>query len=85
MKTSRLEVRNTQNGNSTLMEVDGKTKLQEILDSAVEFWSLSNDAYLLKCGRKLLSASRTVEEAGLSDGDVIELLPDPEGGGRRYP
>lgn len=80
MKTLKIEVRNTQNGNSTVMEVDRQTKLQEILDSAVEFWSMANDAYLLKSGRKLLSASKTVEESALNDGDIVELLPDPEGG-----
>ena len=41
---------------------------------------MTNDAYLLKAGRRLLAASKTVEESGLSDGDIIELLPDPEGG-----
>lgn len=80
MKTIKIEVRNAQNGNSTLMEVDGGTKVQEILDSAVEFWSLPNDAYLLKFGRKLLGASKAVDDCGLADNDVIELLPDPEGG-----
>lgn len=80
MKTMKLEVRNAQNGNSTLMEVDRQTKMQEILDSSVEFWSMANDAYLLKSGRRLLAATKTVEECGLSDGDIIELLPDPEGG-----
>ncbi len=76
----KLEVKNAQNGNSTLVEVEGSTKLQELLDSAVEFWAMTNDAYLLKAGRRLLAASKTVEESGLSDGDIIELLPDPEGG-----
>lgn len=80
MKTLKLEVKNAQNGNSTVMEVDRQTKMQEILDSSVEFWSLADEAYLLKSGRKLLAASRTVEECGLSDGDIVELLPDPEGG-----
>ncbi len=80
MRIVKIEVKNSQNGSSTLMEVDGSTRLQEILDSAVEFWSLTNDAYLLKAGRRLLSTSKTVDEGGLKEGDVIELLPDPEGG-----
>lgn len=80
MKITRIEVRNSQSGNSTLMEVEGRTKVQEILDSAVAFWSMSRDAYLIRCGKKLLSASSTVEESGLKDGDTVELLPDPEGG-----
>lgn len=80
MIIQKLEVRNAQNGSSTLIEVDESTRLQEVLDSAVEFWSLSNDAYLLKSGRRLLSASKTVGESNLSSGDVIDILPDPEGG-----
>ncbi len=80
MKAIKLEVRNSQTGNSALMEVDSKTRMQEILDSAVEFWSLSREAYLMKTGKRLLSASKTVSDCGLNDGDAIDLLPDPEGG-----
>lgn len=80
MKTIKIEVRNTQTGNSALMEVDSKTRMQEILDSAVEFWSLSQEAYLMKCGKRLLSASKTVSDYGLTEGETIDLLPDPEGG-----
>ncbi len=80
MKTIKFEVKNSQTGNSVLMEVDAKTRMQEILDSAAEFWSLSQESYLIKSGKRLLSASKTVSECGLNDGDAIELLPDPEGG-----
>ncbi|MBX8632989.1 MAG: hypothetical protein M1422_04990 [Candidatus Thermoplasmatota archaeon] len=80
MKTMKLSVRNTQTGNSALMEVDNSTKLQEVLDSAVEFWELPDEPYLMKVGKKLVSASKTVSEASLNDGDTIDLLPDPEGG-----
>ena len=80
MRIMKLEFRNGQNGSSTLMEVENNTIMQEMLDSAVEFWGLPKEAYLLRAGKRLLSASRTVEECGLSDGDVVELLPDPEGG-----
>jgi uncharacterized ubiquitin-like protein YukD len=80
MKTFKLEVRYTQTGNSALMEVDTKTRLQEVLDSAVELWSLPQEAYLMKCGKRLLSSSKTVADYGLTDGDIIDLLPDPEGG-----
>jgi hypothetical protein len=80
MRTMKLNVRNTQTGNSVLMEVDNSTKLQEVLDSAVEFWALPEEPYLIKAGKKLLSASKTVSEAGINDGDMIDLLPDPEGG-----
>ena len=80
MKTIKIEVRNTQTGNSALMEVDSKTRMQEIMDSAVEFWSLSQEAYLMKCGKRLLSTSKTVSDYGLTEGETIDLLPDPEGG-----
>jgi len=80
VKAVRIEVKNTLTGETALMEVTGDTKLQEILDSAVELWSLPREAYLMRSGRKLLLASKTVEENGLNGGECIELLPDPEGG-----
>ncbi|MBX8635958.1 MAG: hypothetical protein KIS30_03445 [Thermoplasmata archaeon] len=80
MSIMKLGVRHSQTGNSALMEVDLKTRLQELLDSAIEFWSLPSEAYLIKSGKRLLSASKTVAECGLNDGDIIDLLPDPEGG-----
>lgn len=37
-------------------------------------------AYVIRLGKKILQAELTVEEANLQDGDIIELIPDPEGG-----
>ncbi|MBX8631720.1 MAG: hypothetical protein KIY12_10430 [Thermoplasmata archaeon] len=73
-------MRNALTGNTALIEVDSSTRLQEILDSAVEFWSMAREPYLLRLGRRLIPASKTVGEADIGDGDTIEILPDPEGG-----
>lgn len=80
MKPIRIEVRNTMNGDKALMEVTADTRLQEILDNSVELWSLPTEPFLMRAGRRLLSASKTVEESSLEDGDAIDILPDPEGG-----
>jgi len=37
-------------------------------------------AYVVRFGKKVLGGELTVEESNLTDGDVLELIPDPEGG-----
>jgi len=80
MDVIRVSVRNSQNGLTALMEVDQSTKIQDLLDSAVEFWSLPREPYLIRAGNRLIPGQKTVGEVGLREGEEIEILPDPEGG-----
>jgi len=39
-------------------------------------------AYVVRFGKKVLSGQTTIKETMLQEGDVVELIPDPEGGKR---
>ncbi len=62
------------------MELEPYEKISDIIDAAADYWGEGAGAFILRKGPKLLLGSRTIAETNLSDGDVIEMIPDPEGG-----
>lgn len=75
-----ITVKNVSNGSTLRMEVENSDKISEIIDSAAEYWKKGSQAFVLKKGKSLLLPSQTVGECGMVSDDVIELMPDPEGG-----
>ena len=78
----KITVKNLTNGSTIRVEVEPSDSISDIIDSAAEFWKLKEGAYVLKKGKKLLRGSETASGAGLIGEDVLELIPDPEGGCR---
>ncbi len=78
--TIKVTVVNTAAGASIRMELEPHEKMSDIIDAAADYWGEGVGAFVLRKGAKLLIGSRTVDEANISDGDVIEMIPDPEGG-----
>ncbi len=78
----KITVRNVSNGATIRMEVEPADKVCDIIDSAADFWNKDAGAYVLKKGKKLLRGSDTVAEINLVTDDVLEMIPDPEGGCR---
>jgi uncharacterized ubiquitin-like protein YukD len=62
------------------MDLDSDSTVEEIIDSAASFWTKEQGAYVLKWGRKLLRGELLVSDAGIMDGDILELIADPRGG-----
>ena len=73
-------VKNTTRGDSIKMDLAPNETIYDIIESAAEFWKKDPKAYVLRKGKSLLSAGDTVMEANIMNDDVLELLPDPEGG-----
>lgn len=80
--TIKITVKNLTNGSTIRVEVESTDTISEIIESAAEFWRLKEGAYVLKRGKKLLRGSEVVSDIGLMNEDVLELIPDPEGGCR---
>ena len=78
--TMNITVKNLTNGSTIRVEVEAADTVSEIIESAAEFWKLKEGAYVLKKGKKLLRGSERVSDIGLMNEDVLELIPDPEGG-----
>ncbi|MFA6642103.1 MAG: hypothetical protein WCQ63_01255 [Methanomethylophilus sp.] len=76
----KVTVNNTADGSTLVMEIEPFESVEEILVSAAEYWNKGAGAYVLRRGSRLLPRQQTAAEAGLADGDTVEIVPDPEGG-----
>jgi hypothetical protein len=78
--TVRIKVRSAESGSVVDMDLEGDNSVNEIIDSAAGYWGMNAGAYVLRKGKALLRGSATVAELGIINEDVVELIPDPEGG-----
>ncbi len=76
----RTKIKDIDTGNSVDMDLESDNTVEDIIESAASFWTKDSGAYVLKWGRKLLRGSLLISEAGIKDGDTLELIPDPQGG-----
>jgi hypothetical protein len=75
-----VQVKNATLGETLKMDLGPNETVYDVIESAAEFWKKDPKAYVLRRGKSLLNASDTVMEANIMNNDVLELLPDPEGG-----
>jgi len=75
-----VKVKNAETGATIDVELEQENTVNEIIESAASFWHRDSGAYVLRRGKKILTGNNSVQEASLLTGDVLELLPDPEGG-----
>lgn len=76
----RLKVKNAETGATVEMELEVENTIDEVIESAATFWSKDMGAYVLRKGKKVLRGGNTLKDAGVVASDVLELIPDPEGG-----
>jgi len=75
-----VKVKNAETGSTLDMELEPENTINEIIESAASFWHKDPGAYVLRRGKKVLGGNLSVQEISLMTGDVLELIPDPEGG-----
>lgn len=78
----KISVKDVSSGNQVFMKVEPEENMTDIIESASEHFRKDPGVFVLKHGKKMIPGSVTVAEAGLTEGDVLELIPDPEGGSR---
>jgi hypothetical protein len=76
----RIKVKNAETGATVEMELDQENTVDEIIESAATFWKKDMGAYVVRKGKKVLRGNTTLTEAGVREDDIMELIPDPEGG-----
>jgi hypothetical protein len=76
----RIKVKNAETGASVEMELEMENTVDEVIESAATFWSKDMGAYVLRKGKKVLRGGSSLQEIGVRADDVLELIPDPEGG-----
>ena len=76
----RIKVKNAETGATVEMELEVDNTIDEVIESAATFWSKDMGAYVLRMGKKVLRGGNSLKDAGVRADDVLELIPDPEGG-----
>jgi len=78
--TVRIKVKNAETGATVEMELEVENTIDEVIESAATFWSKDMGAYVLRKGKKVLRGGGSLTDSGIRADDVLELVPDPEGG-----
>jgi hypothetical protein len=78
--TVRIKVKNAETGATVEMELEVENTIDEVIESAATFWSKDMGAYVLRKGKKVLRGGGSLSDSGIRADDVLELIPDPEGG-----
>jgi len=76
----RIKVKNAETGATVEMELEPENTVDEVIESAATFWNKDMGAYVLRKGKKVLRGGTSLKDAGVRADDVLELIPDPEGG-----
>lgn len=76
----RIKVKNAETGATVEMELENENTVDEVIESAATFWGKDMGAYVLRKGKKVLRGGNTLLDASIRGDDVLELIPDPEGG-----
>lgn len=78
--TVRITVRDPDNGHTVAVDVDDETVVEEVVESAAKYWEKPSGAYVVRKGSTILPGSAKFAEIKPTPEDILELIPDPEGG-----
>ncbi|MEM2899176.1 MAG: hypothetical protein QXT63_00135 [Thermoplasmata archaeon] len=78
--TTRVTVKDADTGSRVEMDLESDNTIEEVIESAASYWEKEAGAYVLRCGKRVLRGQITLGECNIREGDVLELIPDPEGG-----
>jgi len=76
----RISIRDADTGSKVEMDLETDNTIEETIESAASYWEKEAGAYVLRFGKKVLRGQNTIDKAGIREGDLLELIPDPEGG-----
>lgn len=78
--STRISVKNADTGDMIKMDLEADNTIEEIIESACSYWEKDPGAYVVRKGKKVLMGKATIVQAEVREEDVLELIPDPEGG-----
>jgi len=76
----RITVRDPDSGHTIHVDVDDETTVEEVVESAAKFWDKPTGAYVVRRGQTILTGASKFRELKPKADDLLELIPDPEGG-----
>jgi hypothetical protein len=76
----RIRIVNTLDGGEITAEMEPGDSAGDVIVFAAQYWKKDRSAFIMRVGYRLIPESATLSEAGVTDGDPVELVPDPQGG-----
>lgn len=76
----KIFVKDAETGHRITMDVEEDNTINEVIESAADYWNKEPRAYVVRLGKRILSGNATIQEVSIAEGDTLELIPDPEGG-----
>lgn len=76
----RITVRDPDNGHTVAVDVDDETVVEEVVESAAKYWDKPTGAYVVRRGNTILPGAAKFAEIKPTAEDILDLIPDPEGG-----
>jgi hypothetical protein len=76
----RITVRDPDNGHTVAIDVEDETLVEEVVESAAKYWNKPTGAYVVRRANTILAGASKFLELNPKDDEVLELIPDPEGG-----
>jgi len=77
---TRITVRDPDSGHEVMVDVEDETVVEEVVESVAKYWDKPTGAYVVRRGREILTGSAAFKDLNPTAEDVLELIPDPEGG-----
>jgi hypothetical protein len=78
--TIRITVRDPDSGHTVAVDVEETTVVEEVVESAAKYWDKPSGAYVARRGDTILPGAAKFIDLNATSEDVLELIPDPEGG-----
>ena len=76
----RIRIVNTMDGGEIAAKMDPADSAGDVIVFASQYWKRDRNAFIMRVGSRLIPERATLSEAGVSEGDTVELVPDPQGG-----
>lgn len=78
--TTRVTIKDADTGSRIEMDLEPDNTIEETIESAASYWEKEVGAYVLRHGGSILRGQVPLSQSTIREGDVLELIPDPEGG-----
>jgi hypothetical protein len=78
--TTRITVRDPDSGHTVAVNVEDETLVEEVVESAAKYWDKPTGAYVVRRGTTILAGSAKFADLNPKEDELLELIPDPEGG-----
>jgi hypothetical protein len=76
----RITVTDGSTGATIDVDLEPWNTVEEVVESAAAYWEKEIGAYVARFNQQVLQGEWQIQQLSIQEGEVIEIIPDPEGG-----